>query len=76
MAGTVPKMAVFLCPSGCDEILRINLMPEMGPAWRARLDSRDRLSLSPSVALASGCKAHFILSASQARVVSRRRRRR
>jgi hypothetical protein len=69
MAGRRPKTAVFRCPSGCGEVLRINLMPQMGRAWRARIDKDGRLTLTPSVDLASGCRAHFILAANTAQVI-------
>jgi hypothetical protein len=72
MADDDPKMAVFRCPSGCGEILRINLMPEMGRAWRLRLDSAGRVTLYPSVALTAGCRAHFVLTANKARVLRER----
>jgi len=66
MAGSKPKIAVFLCPSGCGEMLRVNLMREMGKAWRASLDADGRLTLSPSVYLETGCRAHFVLRANTA----------
>jgi hypothetical protein len=68
-AAEQPKTAVFRCPSGCGEILRINLMPEMGRAWHFRLDAKGRLSLFPSVDLSSGCRAHFVMAGNTARVV-------
>jgi hypothetical protein len=69
MAGDAPKLAVFACPCGCGEILRVNTMPSVGRAWRVRVDSRGRLSLWPSIDLASGCRCHFFVFANVARVV-------
>jgi molybdopterin/thiamine biosynthesis adenylyltransferase len=64
-----PKTAVLLCPCGCGSVLKINLMREMGRAWRATVDADDRLSLAPSVDLASDCRAHFIMRGNVARVI-------
>lgn len=61
-----PKWLLLNCPCGCHEILRVNLSPAMGLAWRINFISDDTLSLYPSVDLESGCKAHFILRANKA----------
>ena len=61
MAGRRMKLAVFQCPCGCDEILRVNLMRESGRAWRGNFDKKARFSLYPSVRLRGGCMSHFIL---------------
>lgn len=69
MAGPFPKMAVFLCPSGCGEILRVNLMREMGKAWKLRRHRNGRISLWPSIDLETGCRCHFYLVSNTARVL-------
>lgn len=69
MVGAVPKMAVFGCPSGCGQTLRINLMRQMGRAWRASVDGSGRLSLSPSIDLVGDCRTHFVMTSSVARVM-------
>ncbi|MBV9719232.1 MAG: ThiF family adenylyltransferase [Candidatus Eremiobacteraeota bacterium] len=69
MAGKLPKMAVFACPDGCGQTLKINLMRQMGRAWTASVDRIGRLTLSPSVDLSGGCRAHFILGSNVARVI-------
>lgn len=63
LIGTSPEMfkfAVFRCPDGCGEMLRVNLMRSQGRAWRATI-SGGTLTLSPSVARESGCRTHFVL---------------
>ena len=57
-----PKTAIFACPSKCGEILKVNLWPQMGRAWSASLDRHNRLTLKPSVALETGCQAHFVMA--------------
>lgn len=69
MAGRRAKTAVFACPSGCGEILRINLIPAVGQAWRVRIERGNRLTLTPSVDLRAGCRAHFVIARGQAHVV-------
>lgn len=60
LANGKPKTAVIMCPSGCGELLRINLLSESGRAWICRIDRHGRLSLVPSVNRESGCMAHFV----------------
>lgn len=68
--GVAVKMAVFMCPSGCGEMLRINLNPASGrKAWRLRVDSDQKVTLSPSIDLDHGCRAHFYLAGNVARVL-------
>jgi hypothetical protein len=56
----VRRALVFHCPSGCGEVLSINLDLRAGPAWTVRI-AQDELSLLPSVWRTEGCKAHFVL---------------
>ena len=63
-----PKMAVFQCPDGCGEILRINVSHESGTAgWRIRQDVNSRVSLYPSIWRTTGCNAHFFFTLNVAR---------
>lgn len=69
---TNAKWAVFQCPCGCGELLRVALVSTRSPAWRWRL-SNSALSLYPSVCLMSGCCAHFVLSNGIAYIVGPKR---
>jgi hypothetical protein len=48
------------CPSGCGDIISLNLDPRSGKAWHL-YERRNKLTLYPSVWRDSGCKSHFIL---------------
>jgi len=58
------KWAVFLCPCGCGDTLRVSLQRSIPPAWRIRLTRDNRVTLSPSVWRESACMSHFVLSKS------------
>ncbi len=47
------------CPCGCGQRLEMMLLKEVKPRWDIAVDSRGRVSLSPSVWLREGCKSHF-----------------
>lgn len=64
-----PRWLVFQCPSGCGEILRINLDRQAGPSWRLTR-RKGYLSLSPSVWRSTGCLAHFYLRRNAAWLLS------
>ncbi len=64
-----PKQLMFVCPCGCNELLRVNLSPAIGPAWRIRFNNADTISLYPSVDLDTGCRAHFIVRNNKALVI-------
>lgn len=67
--GKKPKWLIFCCPSGCGELLRINLSPVIHPCWRLRISKTGKLSIYPSVDRNSGCGAHFFLTANVARLL-------
>ena len=69
LAGDQPKMLMFECPSGCGEVLRINLMPGSRRAWGIRIDKVGRVTLHPSVDLTSGCLTHFYFANNVARII-------
>ena len=56
----VPRTVVFQCPSGCGDILTVNVDPESGNAWELRTEG-NTVSLLPSVWRTTGCRSHFIL---------------
>jgi len=56
----VPRSVVIRCPSGCGDVLTVNLDRRSGKAWRADMH-KDALTLYPSVWRDDGCKAHFIV---------------
>lgn len=54
------RNAVMNCPCGCGDVLVVNLDPEAGKAWRAKVH-QGALTLMPSVWRDSGCESHFVL---------------
>lgn len=54
------RAIVFHCPCGCRDKVVINLDPDVGAAWRLRVEN-DRVTLMPSVWRDSKCASHFIL---------------
>jgi len=56
----VDRALVFKCPSGCDDVLSINLDLRAGPAWRLRITDLG-VTLMPSVWRMHACRAHFVL---------------
>jgi Family of unknown function (DUF6527) len=57
----VVDFAALICPCGCKEIIRLNLIPAAHPFWNVRLRKGSRISIEPSVWRLSGCKSHFFL---------------
>lgn len=64
-----PKSLLMFCPCGCQELLRVNLSPAQGRAWRVNFLSDSAMSLYPSVDLDRGCRAHFIVRDNEALVL-------
>lgn len=56
----VPRSVVMRCPTGCGDLLTINLDPRAGKAWQAQMHN-GALTLYPSVWRHEGCRAHFIV---------------
>ena len=54
--------AALICPCGCKEIIRLNLIPTANPFWTLRLKNGYPISLEPSVWRLAGCKSHFFLT--------------
>ncbi len=55
------KWAIMKCPCGCGDILSLSLMKTYSPNWIAKIDSKDRVTLSPSVWKNDGCCSHFFI---------------
>ena len=49
------------CPCGCGRTIELLLIPEAKPRWSLSLDAAGLPSLSPSVFLRDGCRAHVWL---------------
>src|SRR4051812_31852159 len=52
------KRCLFYCPCLCGALLNIRV-GDHESQWLAHLDARGRLTLSPSIWLDAGCRAHF-----------------
>lgn len=52
--------AALLCPCGCGEIIRLNLLPDDYPSWKVQI-SRRGVSIEPSIWRTTGCRSHFFL---------------
>ena len=59
-----PRSIVMRCPSGCGQVITVNLDRREGPAWRV-YQSLAGLTIYPSVDMGSGCRAHFIVQQSR-----------
>ena len=53
-----PWLLIFLCPCGCGEELRLNMMEEEQPCWTLKNEGK-RFDLFPSVNRVKGCRSHF-----------------
>jgi hypothetical protein len=56
----VDRWLAMRCPDGCGELIKVNLDPRSGPAWRVYTDDQ-QLSLYPSISRDSGCNSHFVI---------------
>jgi hypothetical protein len=54
---TYDKWLLFNCPSGCGEVIHLNLMSSAYPHWHYRRD-RTGISIYPSV-IVTTCRSHF-----------------
>ena len=52
--------AAMLCPCGCGETIRLNLLEQVRPRWKF-LENETGPSLEPSVWRRQGCRSHFFL---------------
>lgn len=56
-----PWAATFECPCGCGQAIRLSLVGRDKPSWRARVSSKGRVTLTPSIWRTKGCKSHFFV---------------
>jgi hypothetical protein len=54
-----PWAAAFLCPCGCGDAIRLNLLPEARPSWNVMVHKDNTVSISPSIRRDVGCHSHF-----------------
>lgn len=57
----MPWSAAMRCPCGCSEVIRLSLIPDDKPRWKATVLGDSTVTLAPSVWRTKGCKSHFIL---------------
>jgi len=60
-----PWLIAFKCPCGCDSKIYLNLLVEAKPKWRLVTNSRNRISISPSIWRKHGCQSHFFVTKSK-----------
>jgi hypothetical protein len=53
-------MAAFICPCGCDAIIKLNLLKRTYPSWRVSI-KRGRITIKPSIRRIVGCRKHFLI---------------
>lgn len=63
LAGEGPYLwsAAMLCPCGCGETIRLNLLREARPCWAVERHPDGTVSIEPSVWRRLGCRSHFFL---------------
>lgn len=49
------------CPCGCGRIIELPIIDEASPRWDIEINSKNQVSLHPSVFLKIGCESHFWL---------------
>lgn len=59
----VPWMAALLCPCGCGSDIRLSLIEDDTPRWRATFQKAGAASLYPSIWRTKGCRSHFFVRA-------------
>jgi hypothetical protein len=55
--------AAMVCPCGCNEIIHLNLLPDVRPRWQFVMHNDRSVTLHPSVCRQKGCRSHFYLRA-------------
>ncbi|MBR09449.1 MAG: hypothetical protein CMP48_17410 [Rickettsiales bacterium] len=59
-----PWLMVFLCPCGCGDELRLNMMEEEYPCWSLKIEGK-LIDVFPSINRVRGCKSHFWIKKSK-----------
>ena len=49
------------CPCGCGQRIELALVPEVKPCWKLRMEPNATPTLTPSIWLKDGCRAHFFV---------------
>lgn len=64
-----PTFVVFLCPTGCGEqiVLGVSGMIEnhSSPSWTIQHNSKDIISITPSIVHQHSCKGHYFITKNQ-----------
>jgi len=55
-------IASLLCPCGCNEVIRLNLLKNVYPRWNIKFHWYGKISLSPSIKRTVGCNSHFVIN--------------
>ena len=63
--GSVPWFATLLCPCGCGALIRLSLLKDDRPRWRARRHFAGTVTLEPSIWRKKGCGSHFFVRRGQ-----------
>ncbi|MBX9746203.1 MAG: hypothetical protein K2X34_04830 [Hyphomonadaceae bacterium] len=53
--------AAMICPCGCGATIRLSLLADDRPRWRASIAPNGAVTLSPSIWRVKGCKSHFFV---------------
>ena len=53
--------AAMLCPCGCGDIIKLNLLKKARPCWSVKEHRDGCITISPSIWRKTGCKSHFII---------------
>ena len=59
--GDQDKWGLMRCPCGCGERLQLSLAEDRRPKWSVVIDRLGRPTVTPSVRMTDGCRAHFHL---------------
>lgn len=55
--------AKFICPCGCGREVALSLNSNIKPNWTLKIDSKNKVTLSPSVYLTGfPCESHFFIN--------------
>lgn len=53
-------MAAFICPCGCEAVIKLNLLKKTYPTWKVSV-KRDLITIRPSIRRIVGCCKHFLI---------------
>lgn len=53
--------AAMICPCGCGDVIKLNLLQQARPCWSVQEHPDGTLTLAPSVWRQKGCRSHFLL---------------